>query len=236
MCLILFAYKIHPEYKLILAANRDEFYQRPTREAHWWSGNSTFLAGKDLKGKGSWMGINKLGKWAALTNYREVGQELENAPTRGTLVTDYRRQTIEGASYIRQVKNAGSRYNGFNLLVGDEDQIWHYSNRAKRPQRLTPGIYGLSNHLLNTPWPKVMTGKEGLRNWIDGKNKSFEELFSLLQMDRIAPDDQLPHTGVSLEWERRLSAMFIKSPEYGTRVSTIMTINQKNSITAERRK
>ena len=235
MCLILFAWKVHPHYQLVLAANRDEFYQRPTRQAQWWPENENLLAGKDIKGGGSWMGINHRGEWAALTNYREVENIQKNAPTRGFLVTDYLTQEVKANTYINYIDQKASLYNGFNLLVGDHKQIWHYSNRAKVPTEISQGVFGLSNHLLNTPWPKVEKGISKLQNWLDSRQKSIDPLFEMLKDDQIAPDEQLPDTGVSLEWERALSAMFIKSKGYGTRVSTVLTISYDRKVYFEER-
>ena len=235
MCLILFAWKVHPHYQLVLAANRDEFYERSTRQALWWPEDTRLLAGKDLVGGGSWMGINRKGEWAALTNYREVNNIRNDAPTRGFLVTDFLSTEVGPKSYVNLVDHKANLYNGFNLLIGDQNEIWHYSNRGDRPTKIAKGVYGLSNHLLNTPWPKVKKGMAGLSRWLETKQHSVDSLFEMLQDKEMALDKELPNTGVSMEWERKLSAMFIKSKEYGTRVSTILTISYDQIVHFEER-
>lgn len=234
MCLILFAYQVHPEYKLVMAANRDEFYERPTARANWWSENPDLLAGKDLQAGGTWLGMNKSGRFAALTNYREPGKVIPDAPSRGALATDFLTQEEAPAAYFDALYAQGHAYNGFNLLAGNADQLWHYSNRAGRPALLMPGIYGLSNHLLNTPWPKIRRGRDQLTQVLKSAF-SAEDLFGLLRDKQVAPVQQLPDTGLSLEWEETLSAMFIESPTYGTRVSSVLMIDHQNQVFFEER-
>lgn len=228
MCLILFAYKSHPTHKLILATNRDEFYKRDTRTAHWWEDHPEVLGGRDLQAGGTWMGINRNGRFAALTNYREPGNLQPNAPSRGDLVKDYLTSNLSPDVYLHTIN--GANYNGFNLLVGGPDAMWCYSNRGYGPQELRPGIYGLSNHLLDTPWPKVEKGKQRMAEFIEGNPLNPQTAFNFLNDPLLAQDEELPQTGVPLEWERLLSAMFITSPAYGTRASTVVLIDNENRV------
>ncbi|MCP5049380.1 MAG: NRDE family protein, partial [bacterium] len=237
MCLVLLAYKSHPFYKLILAANRDEFYNRSTAPANWWKEPPFLLAGKDLKAGGTWLGVTKDGKMAALTNYRgkKYGPEKEKAPSRGQLISAYLARRVSARDYGEELVKTGPGYNGFNLIYGDfvSNDLYYYSNRKNTLKRLEPGVYGLSNDTLDTPWPKVVKGKQLLEKQISSApgELEIEPLFSILADSEIAPDDQLPDTGVGLAVERVLSALFIRSPEYGTRSSTVLSVDKNNSVT-----
>ncbi|WP_422361505.1 NRDE family protein [Reichenbachiella sp.] len=222
MCLILFAWKKHASYDLIVTANRDEFYNRPTQSAGLWPNYPDLLAGKDLTAGGTWMGVTKTGKFAALTNYRDIAKISDNAPTRGDLTKDYLTQNVEPKTYLEKVKSAQIPYNGFNLLVGDNDSLWYYNNINHEIKSLEPGIYGLSNALLNDPWPKVETGKQKLSQLLQYDHLTSSNLLGIIQDKTIAPDDQLPSTGVPIDWERALSAMYITMENYGTRCSTTL--------------
>lgn len=224
MCLILFAYQEHPTYKLIVAANRDEFYERPTAAVHYWDDYPYILAGRDLKMMGTWMGVTKQGRFSALTNYRDPRETTAGKRSRGELVADFLKGNDYPEKYMNKIAKNYDLYPGYNLLAGDLNHLYYYSNIENKIQQLKPGFYGVSNHLLNTNWPKVRKGKKGLATIIHQKDRNVlvDELFSLLENAEAAPDDQLPHTGVSLEWERLLSPMFIKSAAYGTRSSTIL--------------
>jgi uncharacterized protein with NRDE domain len=231
MCLILFSYNIHPRYKLIFAANRDEFYDRPTRPAQFWNNSPDLLAGKDLKGGGTWMGITRSGRFAAITNFREPELMMDNPPSRGFLVLDFLETDSSPENYLSVIKETGQLYNGFNLLVGTFDRLHYYSNRQNKIIEIPPGIHGLSNHLIDTDWPKVKKGKRLLAEMISQHDfPDMETLFSVLQ-DRSKPPDQLlPNTGVSLERERILSPLFITSDNYGTRSSTILLWDRNGNI------
>lgn len=230
MCLILFAYNVHPNYRLILAANRDEFYERPSAPADFWAKHPRVLAGIDLKEKGTWLGVTKGGKFAAITNYRDPASWKEDAPSRGGLVSRYLTGSFSAEKYLQRISARAPEYNGFNLLLGDSRDIFVFSNRGAL-QKLTPGIYGLSNRLLDTPWPKVRRGKKLMKAALDKKGAELEEaLFAALADRRVPPDSQLPETGVDLEWERMLSPMFISSPVYGTRSSTVLLIGRNKRI------
>ena len=232
MCLILLAYRVHPRYPLILAANRDEFYHRPTIPAAFWETEPRLLAGRDLKSGGTWLGISRTGKIAALSNFRDPGRVRENTPSRGGLVTDFLLGGLPPADYLKMLQQRSQDYNGFNIIFGDRKNLFTYSNRGNVPPLLPPGIHGLSNHLLDTPWPKVTLGKKALAEILArGKQPAVEEIFALLA-DRSLPDDSLlPDTGVGLETERLLAPLFISGPTYGTRSSTILLISHDETVT-----
>lgn len=235
MCLILFAYKVHPQYPLIVAANRDEFYQRPTAPIHYWEDNATILAGRDLEKMGTWMGVSTKGRFAALTNYRNPKEVTKGKQSRGELVADALTYDGDLYEYMQGAASRNQRYPGYNLLAGDQNELYYYSNIGQELQKLEPGIYGVSNHLLNTEWPKVKRGKEGLAKVITGDTATFvEDLMLLLQNADSAPDELLPETGVSLEWERMLSPLFIQSEHYGTRSSTVLLVSEKEMEYVER--
>jgi uncharacterized protein with NRDE domain len=240
MCLILFAYQSHPRYKLIFAANRDEYYNRPTAPAGWWEEAPFLLAGKDLKAGGTWLGITKKGKIAALTNYREPEHRHPDAPSRGPLVSDYLLSDMSVAAYLEALRAKENKYNGFNLILGDTDHLYYYSNRENQNRRnpLEPGLYGLSNGHLNSPWPKVVKGKQMLEQQVlNAPEISLEILFSILGDTAAVPDEQLPDTGVGIAIERVLSPLFIKVPGhgYGTRSSTVLLVDHDNRVTFEER-
>lgn len=238
MCLIVFAYKEHPKYKLILAANRDEFYSRPARRAQFWKeeGFSELLAGKDLEAGGTWMGISKSGNWGALTNYRDPSSIRENPPSRGELVLDYLKNNSQMESYLSEIQAKAQEYNGFNLLAGDRNSVWHYSNVTDAITELSAGIHGVSNALLDTSWPKLDQAKKDLEAVIQTDNIDVEELFQLLKNEHKPPEDQLPDTVIPKEWEKAISSVFIKTETYGTRCSTLLLIDQQNEATFTERK
>lgn len=228
MCLILFAYRAHPEYRLVLAANRDEFHDRPAAPADFWGDAPDVLAGRDLRGGGSWLGVTRSGRFAAVTNYRDPRELLapRSAPSRGELVSGFLRGSDSPAEYLDALSSRAAEYNGFNLLVGDRDALYWFSNRSgAAPVRLEPGVYGLSNHLLDTPWPKVVRGRAALRDALAAAAPlDVEPLFRLLADRAPAADRELPDTGVGVERERLLSSPFIASPDYGTRASTVLLV------------
>lgn len=229
MCLILFAHDHHPDYRLILAANRDEFYDRPAVPLVFWEDHPHVLAGRDLKSMGTWMGINRWGRFAAITNYREPGRQILDAPSRGHLISDYLIGRTPPADYLEDLKRKADQYNGFNLLVGDTRSLYYFSNRNDGVMQLESGIYGLSNRLLDTRWPKVHQGKERLSTLIGHDAElPMESILDLLKTQERPPDHHLPDTGVGIEWERTLSPMFITSPDYGTRCSTVLTMDRSN--------
>jgi len=230
MCLIVFAYDVHPAYRLILAANRDEFYERPSASADVWEDHPAVLAGRDLRDGGTWLGVTRQGKFAAVTNYRDPSSLKSEAPSRGLLVSRYLTGNVSPGDYLRDVARSAERYNGFNLLVGDNREIRIFSNRGAN-RRLKPGVYGLSNRLLNSPWPKVVRAKKMLKAALDLEGSRLEKaLFALLADRLVPPESRLPDTGVGLEWEKILSPIFIESPVYGTRSSTVLLVGKNGRI------
>lgn len=226
MCLILLAWQAHPEFPLVVAANRDEFFARPTAPAGFWKEAPTLLAGRDLKAGGTWMGYTRHGRFAALTNYRDPGQMRPDAESRGGLVTDFLAGKEPPEAYLERIAGISSRYNGFNLLVGDPRALAWYSNVGGGRRILEPGLYGVSNHLLDTPWPKLTSAKSALAEALVALPEE-RALFDLLRDDGIHPDELLPRTGVSLEWERILSSAFVRAPGYGTRSSTVLLVDRQ---------
>jgi uncharacterized protein with NRDE domain len=233
MCLIIFGLKAHPRYKLVMIANRDEFYARPSLEAHFWEENAQVLAGKDLQAGGTWLGVHKKGRFSALTNYRDPKNIKENAPSRGDLITNYLLDNIDPLKYMFQVQLKAAQYNGFNLLVGDSEDVFYYSNYSKSIQKVSSGVHGLSNHLLDTYWYKVALGKEKLENYLNNHQElKVLELLDLLE-DESKPEDEshIQQTGLSIEQEKMLSSMFIRSPLYGTCCSTVFLWDNNDEIT-----
>jgi len=230
MCLILVSYQQHPFYPLIVAANRDEFYERKTSPSQFWDDYPEILAGRDLEGMGTWMGIHKSGKIGMVTNYRDLSQIKSNAPSRGKLVLDFLANGDLPSTYLMGLEKRAKEYNGFNLLVGYPEDLWYGSNYGKGFQKIEPGIHGLSNHLLNTPWPKVMRGKNKFKELLDAERVDPVSLLDMLYDEGMAPDDLLPETGVGIEWERKLSSIFIKSSGYGSRSSTVFMIDNQNTV------
>lgn len=230
MCLILFSYDDHPRYRLVAAANRDEFYGRPTAPAAFWEDSPHVLAGRDEEAGGTWMGVTRGARWAAITNYRDPSTRKDDVRSRGHLVADYLKEQAAPEPYLGQVANEADRYNGFNLLVGTLDEIGYYSNRDGAVRMLEPGLYGLSNHLLDTGWPKVERGRKKMRRLLDQDAVTPDELFDLLYDTAKPEDERLPDTGVGLAGERVLSPMFIQSDEYGTRSSTVLLIDRAGHV------
>jgi uncharacterized protein with NRDE domain len=223
VCLILLGWRAHPDFPLVVAANRDEFHARATAPAGFWQDHPRVLAGRDLTAGGTWMGTTRDGRFAALTNYRDPAHMRPEAPSRGKLVSDFLLGQDSPENYLSQLDNDSQAYNGFNLLVGDRHSLAWYSNIDRQQRVLSPGVYGLSNELLDTPWPKVQAAKSDLSRALNALPDD-SALFRLLRDDKIYPDNALPRTGVSLELERMLSAAFIKSDtrQYGTRSSTVL--------------
>jgi uncharacterized protein with NRDE domain len=231
MCLILLALDSHPDYSLIVAANRDEFYDRPSAPAGFWSDAPAVLGGRDLKAGGTWLGIDRRGRFAAVTNYRQGSREPAAPRSRGHLVNNFLTTETDPRAYMERVERDAELYNGFNLIVGDSHELLYFSNREGLRRTLAPGVYGLSNHLLDTAWPKVTSGKNALHALVQrGAPELIADLFALLS-DRERPaDDLLPETGVGREWERLLSTAFISTDEYGTRSSSVVLVGRDECV------
>ncbi len=237
MCLAVIAWRSHPDYPLVVAANRDEFYARATRPAAWWGQAVSLLAGRDEEAGGTWLGINRRGRFAMLTNVRAPSERNPHAPTRGALVVSALQSSEPVGAWLRNLAARSHAYNGFNLLVGDavaapggEPELHYHSNRlVEAPRRLDPGIYGLSNAFLDTPWPKVTRAVARFACQI--ANRVDPEALLALMADRaLAPDNALPSTGVPLEWERALSAIQIRANGYGTRATTVITVRNDGLV------
>ena len=231
MCLVLAALRSHPEYPLVLAANRDEFYDRPTAPAQLWDEVPSVLAGRDLKAGGAWLGVDRRGRLAAVTNYRQGERENPAPRSRGLLVSEFLTSDVPTLEYMERVQREAGLYNGFNLIAGGAGGLHYFSNREGRVRHLAPGVYGLSNHLLDTPWPKVSASKRAFNAILSGRDPELTTgLFQLLSNAYQPSDDLLPSTGVTPEWERLLSSAFIASDHYGTRSSTVVLVDRNGGV------
>jgi uncharacterized protein with NRDE domain len=230
MCLLFLSIDNHPNYRLIVAGNRDEFYSRKTAQAQFWEDNTHILGGRDLEAGGTWMAMTKRGRIAMVTNYRDPANIKVNAPSRGYLVSNFLNSDQSPDKYLAHISREGKNYNGFNLIVGDINDVCYYSNYREGIERLTPGFYGLSNHLLETSWPKVVRGKEIIKPLITETFIDPEKVLDALYDDEVAADEVLPVTGLTLERERALSSMFIKTEGYGSRCSTVILIGKDSKV------
>jgi uncharacterized protein with NRDE domain len=234
MCLIFFSLHTHPRYRVAVAANRDEFYQRPTEPMHFWADNQ-ILAGRDVQAEGTWLGLSRHGQWAFVTNYRDPANIRPDAPSRGKLVSDFLQSNATPAAFFQSLAPQANAYNGFNLVAGTPNEAWYFSNYGPAPGPVGPGYYGLSNALLETPWPKLVNGKKKLAHVLTANPIEPAAVFQALYDEERAKDGDLPDTGIGLERERALSSMFIKTPVYGTRCSTVLLIDYKNRATVVER-
>lgn len=223
MCLILFAYKAVPGTPLVVAANRDEWFARPATPAGFWNDHPDVLAGRDLEAGGTWLGVTTSGRFAALTNFRNPGEKRTDAPSRGELVSRFLTGSETPRAFVTELAERGNDYNGFCILAGDLSNLFFYSNRGDGPEEVQPGIHGLSNHLLNTPWPKVVKGRNGLEALLAKPFRS-KDYLDLMNDAVPAEERNLPQSGVSADWERSLSSMRILKGDYGTRCSTVLRI------------
>lgn len=240
MCLILFAWDAHPEYELIVAANRDEFFDRASVPMHWWD-DAPILAGRDLSAGGTWLALSAAGRFAAVTNVRDFTRSEAAPRSRGEIPVSFSAGESSPEDFLASLPAAD--YNGYNAVVSDRDSLWWGNNppqaggtsRAGTVAPVEPGIHGLSNAALNTPWPKVVDGK---RRFADAIASGAEPaaLFAVLADRAIAPDELLPDTGAGLEIERLASPAFITSDEYGTHASTVVRVRRDGSFDAEERR
>ncbi len=238
MCVIFFSYRQIPEYPLIFLANRDEFYERPTAKADFWKDFPEVMAGRDLVGQGTWLGVTKSGRFSAVTNYRDPNQT-NGTVSRGNLVADFLKNDVAAKEYLQKIKENAGQYTGFNLLVGEisarKNELFYYSNQENEIRQLKQGLYGLSNHLLDTPWQKVEKGKKILAKLLEKKDFEKEKFFKVLSDKTLAEDQDLPETGIGYEKEKLLSSIFIETPVYGTRCSTVLTFDENFEIDFEER-
>ena len=232
MCLILLAWNAQREHPLILAANRDEFFARATQPAAPWPEAPGVVGGRDLEKGGSWLALSATGRLAAVTNFRDGTRGRGGQRSRGLLVSDFVQSELQPSSFLADLRGRRDRYDGFNLLVAADGNLLHYSNVSDEITAVSAGIHGVSNHLLDTPWPKVERGKQALARLLDGGHEDLAAgLFDALADTRPAPDEKLPSTGVSREWERALGRAFIHTPGYGTRASTVVLIERAGALT-----
>ena len=239
MCLLAIAFNHRPDIALAVCSNRDEFYQRPTLPMHWWQ-DMPVLAGRDKKEGGTWMGLSHSGRFAAVTNFRDFskpGFHEARPKSRGNLVTDFLCSQASAQSWVDSVLESLDLYGGFNLLIYDGEQLLYLNNFNNQVRSLEPGIYALSNHLLDSPWPKVDYARQRLTETLGDQRSNqqiFDDLLGLLEKNQNYPDHLLPDTVVSADWERRLSSAFIVAEDYGTRASTSIVLSNSGSSVAER--
>lgn len=229
MCTLLFAYKLHPNYRFIFLGNRDEFKSRPALKAHFWESHPNVLAGIDLEKGGTWTGITQEGRFAFITNYRDFSIPRNSILSRGYLTRDFLVHSVDPLKYLQDLKLHKSNYDPFNLIVGNPDNLWFYSNIEDMIRPIKPGIYGLSNALLDTPWYKVSKAKKRFAQLL-ATDFSSDQLFEILDDTEIAPDEVLPKTGVPLDTERMLSTIHIDTENYGTRFKTVILVDNDGKV------
>ena len=234
MCLIVVAWRARADMPLVVAANRDEWRERAAEPAHWWPDHPELFAGRDLQAGGTWMGITRAGRFAAVTNYRDPSEKRSTARSRGGLVTDFLLGADSPATFLSGLSARAREYNGFNLVLGDGAGLFYYGSREGEPRAIEPGIHGLSNHLLDEPWPKVVRGRERMETALAAPDPA-PQLFEMLSDRSVAADADLPATGVGIEWERRLASALITGEEYGTRASTVLSITGGGEVAVEER-
>lgn len=235
MCLLAFAWRTHPDHPLIFAGNRDERHARATAGARPWSDAPQVIAGRDLEGGGTWVGVSATGRFAVVTNYREGPNPTKAPRSRGSLTADFLASDMPPRRYLDTIRPHAQDYGAFSLLVGDVRELHFFSNRGGPEGPVAPGVHGLSNHLLDTPWPKVERSKERLTGLLEQDAATNEALFRLLA-DRVpAADDTLPDTGIGRELERQVSPPFVVNSHYGTRCSTLIRLSAQSLRLTERR-
>jgi uncharacterized protein with NRDE domain len=238
MCLLVLAWQCHPRFRLIVAANRDEFHERAATALGWWPDESRILAGRDLRGAGTWMGVSRAGRFGVVTNFRELERAAPGAPSRGDLVAGFLRQPAASPlGYLESLRPRASQYAGFNLLLGGPEALYYHSNRdGQEPRRLERGVYGLSNHWLDSPWPKLLRSRARLEELVAAARVEPATLFALLA-DRTPADlDETPDTGLPPDLERALSSPFVTHDRYGTRCSTVLLVGHDGRTTVLERR
>lgn len=240
MCLLVLGWQAHPRYRLVVAANRDEYHERPAAPLGKWPAPHDILAGRDLRAGGTWLGVDRRRRFGVVTNFRELQRPRPQARSRGELIPRYLTEPGPVEDFLARLQSEAQAYSAFNLLLADgADGLWFVSNRSEPfARRLQPGVYGLSNHTLDAPWPKLERVRGRFEAWLrDPSDPPASALFAMLDdRTRVDQDAALPHTGLSPEWERILSSPFVLHPEYGTRCSTVLLIEASGSLyLAERR-
>ena len=234
MCLVVIAWKARDDLPLIVAANRDEWRERPAEPARWWQDQPEILAGRDLRAGGTWMGVTRSGRFAAVTNFRDPSERRSTAVSRGAIVTEYLLGEDRPRLYLERLAARARDYNGFNLLAGTREELWYFGSREGEARLVEPGVHGLSNHLLDEPWPKVVKARAEMSAALADGDPA-PRLFAALSDAQGAPDDSLPDTGVGIAWERRLAAALITGDDYGTRCSTVIVHGADGSMRFEER-
>jgi uncharacterized protein with NRDE domain len=239
MCLLVIAWQVHPRYRLVVAANRDEFHERPTEPMALWPPPDDLIAGRDLRAGGTWLGVDRSRRFGIVTNFRELQRPAPGAPSRGNLIPGYLRNPAPVTEYIHNLEAVAEQYSGFNLLLTDQDSLWYVSNRAPRfAQSLPPGIYGLSNELLDTPWPKLQRVRRRFDPLVkQPDNISGDAVFAILaDPTQAGVEEALPDTGLSREWEQLLSSPFVSNEDYGTRCSTVLMVESSGAFSLTERR
>jgi uncharacterized protein with NRDE domain len=252
MCLLVLAWRAHPRYRLILAANRDEYHERAAEPLAKWPASNDILAGRDVRAGGTWLGLDRARRFGVVTNFRELQRPRRTAPSRGQLIPGFLADSASPEAYLARLETDAPGYSGFNLLIGDLNELWYASNRMDRfAQQLPAGIHGLSNELLDSPWPKLQRVRRNFEAWLASDidaglshstagasatpGDAVTTLLNLLADRTPAPEGSAP-TGLSPEWERTLSSPFVTHPTYGTRCSTVLLIEPSGTaVLVERR-
>jgi len=248
MCLLVFAWNAHPRYRLVFAGNRDEFHERPTAPMAWWTESDApdgridpaaggILAGRDLQAGGTWLGVSRDGRFGVVTNFRDLQKAEPHAPSRGELITRFLARNVSARQFGDNLAPGAASYAGFNLLLADSSDMVYLSNRAMALSRALPsGIYGLSNHFLDTPWPKLERTRERFKSLMSTPDPSPDALLDMLNDREPTLEHLLPQTGLSREWELLLSSPFIADERYGTRCSTVVTIGHDGQVLVRERR
>jgi len=226
------AWRAHPRYALVVAANRDEFHERPAAALAPWPQPQSLLGGRDLRAGGTWLGLDRARRFGVVTNFRDLQPPKAGAPSRGGLIPDYLTRDTDPAGFFAALEPQADAYSGFNLLLADGESLWYGCNRARPFARaLPPGVYGLSNGFLDTPWPKLERVRASFRDWLAVPDGDSSGLFALLaDRTRVVDDALLPDTGVARDWERVLSAPFVLHPDYGTRATTVLLLEASGHV------
>lgn len=235
MCLVAIAYRAHPALALVVAANRDEWRDRPAEAARFWTEHPDLLAGRDLEAGGTWMGVTRARRFAAVTNYRDPSERGSGPRSRGELVTSFLTSDLSAAAFVEALATRAHEYRAFNLLAFDGAHLVCFESRAGAIRDVTPGVHALSNHTLDEPWPKVTRARDAMEAAVAHGGPDEAALFAMLSDAAPAADEELPDTGVGLAWERRLSPPLITGADYGTRVSTVLSIAASGEVRLEER-